>query len=352
MNRDELGAFLSAHAVDVDQGGTWPQVQLLALAKSGFLSGPIPRELGGAGQTDRQHLEANLWLSEQCLTTSFILTQFHGACARIAHSENRPLAKHLLPRLAAGEDFVTLGISHLTTSRQHIRAPAVRITQTDSDLILDGMVPWVTGAAHADYIVTGGTLSDGTQALVVLPTAQPGVSVLPHETLLALTASHTASVKLEGVRLPVDHLLAGPDNDVMAKHGGGAGGLTTSALATGLATRATGMVARQAMQRAELRDSAEQFQRETARLREALLRAADSEPGTSMTTSSNELRQRATLLALRTTQAALAVSKGAGFVRGHPAELAVREAQFFLVWSCPQAVMLGVLEELTCRDGW
>jgi hypothetical protein len=44
----------------------------------------------------------------------------------------------------------------------------------------------------------------------------------------------------------------------------------------------------------------------------------------------------------------LAASKGAGFVAGHPAERAVREAMFFLVWSCPQPVVSAALREFAC----
>jgi hypothetical protein len=51
---------------------------------------------------------------------------------------------------------------------------------------------------------------------------------------------------------------------------------------------------------------------------------------------------------LRATQAYLAASKGAGFVAGHPAERLVREAMFFLVWSCPQPVLAANLREFAC----
>jgi hypothetical protein len=61
--------------------------------------------------------------------------------------------------------------------------------------------------------------------------------------------------------------------------------------------------------------------------------------------SAVEIRRRANSLVLRATQAQLAASKGAGFVAGHPAERAVREAMFFLVWSCPQPVLAAALRE-------
>ena len=63
---------------------------------------------------------------------------------------------------------------------------------------------------------------------------------------------------------------------------------------------------------------------------------------------SETVRQKANSLVLRAAQAYLAASKGAGFVMGHPAERAVREAMFFLVWSCPQPVVSAALREFAC----
>jgi alkylation response protein AidB-like acyl-CoA dehydrogenase len=58
------------------------------------------------------------------------------------------------------------------------------------------------------------------------------------------------------------------------------------------------------------------------------------------------LRVQATQLALQSTQAALTVAKGAGFVAPHPVERWVRQALFFLVWSCPRSVSEGLLMQV------
>jgi hypothetical protein len=60
----------------------------------------------------------------------------------------------------------------------------------------------------------------------------------------------------------------------------------------------------------------------------------------------DRLRGEANSLVVRTAQAALTASKGAGFVAGHPAERLVRESLFFLVWSCPQTVADAMLCDL------
>jgi hypothetical protein len=53
---------------------------------------------------------------------------------------------------------------------------------------------------------------------------------------------------------------------------------------------------------------------------------------------------------LRATQASLAAAKGTGFLASHPAGRWCREALFFLVWSCPQAVMEANLCQLAMLD--
>jgi alkylation response protein AidB-like acyl-CoA dehydrogenase len=311
----------------------------------------VPREFGGSDVSSAQLLAGYEQLAQACLTTCFILTQRNAAIQRIATCEAEGLKAQLLPDLAGGRIFATVGISHLSTSRQHLAQPAVAAELSETSLRLSGSVPWVTGAAHADYIVTGGTCPDGRQVLAAVPTKVQGAVVGPSAQLMALSASATASLELHNVEIPRDHLLAGPVTGVMQQGGGGAGSLTTSMLALGLARRAALLIRKESARRGELCGIAGQFDDELARLRGDFdLAIAGAAPADGALTAS-AIRHRANSLSLRITQAALAISKGAGFVIGHPAELAVREAMFFLVWSCPQPVVQGVLEELACREG-
>ena len=61
--------------------------------------------------------------------------------------------------------------------------------------------------------------------------------------------------------------------------------------------------------------------------------------------SNESLRQRSNSFVLRASQAYLTATKGAGFTSTHGASRAVREAMFFLVWSCPQVVVEAQLRE-------
>lgn len=343
---------LSQRAALVDAADGWPTESWAALCQSPAARWTIPPASGGEELPPEQLVENYSALAEGCLNTCFIYSQRNAAAVRIAASENVAAQRRWLPSLAQGTIFATVGLSHLTTSRQHLQAPAVAVRETGAEYVLSGVVPWVTGASQAQVIVTGGALPDGRQILAALPTDLPGVTVDPPAQLLALSASQTASVTLQDVRIRQADILFGPAEQVMklASDGGGAGSLTTSALALGLSRRAIRGLSAEAARRDDLRDIAEQFEQEQQSLRDDVLRSADPAQGAAPGVAAAGLRQRANSLAVRASQAFMAVSKGAGFVKGHPAERTVREALFFLVWSCPQPVVRGNLEELTCRD--
>jgi alkylation response protein AidB-like acyl-CoA dehydrogenase len=281
---------------------------------------------------------------------------------RIATGASDLARERLLFDLVDGRTFASVGISHLTTSRQHV-APVLRASQRGEDFVLDGYSPWVTGAEHAQHIVTGATLDDGRQILVVLATDLPGVRIPPAPELVALSASRTGRVECDQVEVDSRWLLAGPVHEVM-KQGLGAktGGLQTSALAIGLASAAIEFVQQQAGARNYLVEPAEALVADRDELLAGMLQLAEATPPiagtpqrafptapgerTTCVADGNELRQRANSLALRASQAALAAAKGAGYVAGHPAGRWCREALFFLVWSCPAPVLAANLCEL------
>lgn len=328
----------------------WPDEQLRAMSDAGVLGWLIPEEHGGSGISSGDLNAGYEQLAAACLASTFVLTQRNAAIQRIVQSENEELKKDLLPELATDELFATVGISHLTTSRQHLGTPAVTVERVDAGYFLTGEVPWVTGADRADIIVCGGTLENNTQILVALETITQGVEIVPAVPLMALNSSRTATVKLNHVFVSLEFLLHGPTENVMKQAGGGAGSFTTSALAIGHAGNAIRLLGEEAERRPELIEILRAFADERAALSADLARAAAApeEAAKTPALSAESMRQRSNSLALRASQAYLAATKGAGFVASHPASRLVAEAMFFLVWSCPQPVVLGNLRELAC----
>jgi alkylation response protein AidB-like acyl-CoA dehydrogenase len=319
----------------------WPRELWNELVDAGGTLWGIAPEFGGGGWSSAELLAAGMELARGHLTTAFIWTQFLAAIQRLDKGPPA-LCENWLPRLARCETFATVGISHLTTSRSLGPGPAVRAELGEGGVRITGSIPWVTGLTQADVIVAGATIDDGRQVLVALETSLPGVERAEPLSLLAVSGSMTGRVHLHDVFVPTANVIAGPVENVLKAIGsGGAGSLMTSAVATGHALAAWDYLDR-------ITDGGDGFDEMMRTWRGTLLTLRDDLLSTAKATSSSphtaeSLRVRSTTLALQLSQALLTASKGAGFVTGHPAERLVREAMFFLVWSCPQSVAGEVL---------
>lgn len=325
---------LAQRAERLDETVDWPRESLEDCAAAGVFRWFWDEAAGAPARTDAELTEVYVRLASACLTTTFVITQRQAACARLAASANETLKQRYLPELSAGRSFTTVGISHLSTSRRHLARPVLAATCDQGDFCLNGYSPWVTGAAYAEFLVVGAQLETGAQILIAVPTSTRGVEIEPAARLVALSASHTALVRFQDVRLGAEWLIAGPMDQAMQFGGGGTGGLQTSALATGLSRAALDYLRREAGTRHELALVCDAFDEEWSGLYEDLMALAQGHAGP----AKEDLRARANSLALRSTQAALAAAKGAGYLAGHPVGRWCREALFFLVWSCPHGV--------------
>ncbi|MFM9059649.1 MAG: acyl-CoA dehydrogenase, partial [Planctomycetaceae bacterium] len=313
--------------------GPWRSGAFAALARHDVLAGFVPADAGGRGATEPDLVAGLAAIAERCLTTALALSQWAAAVRIIAAG---PAAtRRRLPALARGDELTTVGISQLTTSRQHAATPALTATPDGTTWRLDGLCPWVTGADSVDTIVSGAATPDGGRLFCVVPTAAAGLAIDPPLAMLALDGSRTSAVRFHGVRA-AEAFPAGPD-------GPRTGGLATTALAVGATRAALALVHAEAAARPALAPIAAGLGAEAeglaARLEAAAARGIDP-------ADRDRLRADANGLVVRAAQAALTAAKGAGFVRGHPAERLARESLFFLVWSCPQSVTGAVLCEL------
>lgn len=326
----------------------WPSRQLELVAQSGVYYWFIPKSLGGMGWSGADIVSGYIQLASACLTTTFVITQRVAAIARICSFGNEEIRDTLLPGLLSGFEPATVGISHLTTSRQHVGEPVLKATETEQGFIINGFSPWVTGAAGASYLMMGAELGDGRQILFVVPANAPGVKIEPGFELVALTGSQTGPVKLNDVIVSRQSVLAGPVESVLLTGPApSTGSFQTSALATGLTQSAIDFIASESINRPDLRSNLAALEEQQAEIKQRLFKLASGVP----VCSKEELRTDANSLVLRATQSALVAAKGAGYVRGHPVGRWCEEALFFLVWSCPQSVLNANLCEFAGIDG-
>ena len=119
LSTDTL-AVLANHAAAADGQPIWPEASWSALVQTGVTRWCIPRPYEGDDLSYPDLLDGYEQLAATCLTTCFILSQRESACRRLRDGDNAALREELLPPLARGETFATVGLSQLTTSRQHL----------------------------------------------------------------------------------------------------------------------------------------------------------------------------------------------------------------------------------------
>jgi butyryl-CoA dehydrogenase len=341
-----LGDGLAALADRTAAEGPWRSGSFRLLASHGLLAGFVPVDCGGTEADETTLLTALAAVAERCLTTALAVSQWASA-VRILAGGPAEVRSARLPALARGEAPTTVGLSQLTTSRRHLGRPALRATPDgDGFWRLDGVCPWVTGADSSATIVTGAATPDDAPLFFVVPTDAAGLVIEPPLEMLALSATRTSVVRFAAVR---------PADVITVTAGPRAGGLATTALALGAARGATRLVHAEARSRPDLGVVAAGLDRDAATIAARLAAAGASPPAntaaagappqelTATPVDRDGLRAEATSLALRAAQAALTAAKGAGFVRGHPAERLARESLLFLVWSCPQSVATSLL---------
>lgn len=314
----------------------WPHAQLQRIAEAGVYRWFVAESHGGFGWAADDIARGYIQLGSACLTSTFIVTQRVAALKRVATSGNTALAQRALPAMLDGSRPGTVGISHLTTSRRHLKKPVLSAIRTGDGFLLNGMAPWVTGAAGAEQLLLGAVAEDGQEILCLVPIADKGILVEKGFDLIALSASHTGVVKCVDVSVSPEMIVAGPRESVLVSgsgKGGGAGGVQTSALALGLAKSAIDFIAAEAEQRPDLTATYESLKDQFALIANQTSAIASGEKE-----NTGELRADANSLVMRSTQAAMIAAKGAGFVTGHPVGRWCSEALFFLVWSCPQTV--------------
>jgi alkylation response protein AidB-like acyl-CoA dehydrogenase len=342
-NLREVLPGIRSRADRLDASGEWPEEDLRVLATLGAMRWAVPLVFGGEELSPIEMHFRYEAIASASLTTALILTQRDSAIGIISAAAQSSFRDELLAKLANNELFTTVGIAQLTTSRQRGRPAIAATAMEDGKFRVDGEVPWVTGAGHAQFIVCGAPLEDGRQILFALPTVLPGVRVFPPLPLVALRGSHTTSVQCKNVILEPRHILHGPAERVLEIRRNSLP-IGQTFLAMGLTVEALNLM--ESIESDTAREARTQLESQLGELRGKVLDFCNpvSNPDPAR---GPELRGACIDLALRATHVAISLYKGASLLAGHPAQRLAREAMFLLVWSCPAPVVDCTVERMS-----
>jgi len=182
-----------------------PPELIRRLAERGYLGLPLPKDLGGGG---RDMVTFGLLAGEVgrgCSSLRSLLTVHTMVAQAILRWGTRAQKEKWIPRLADGSAIGALALSEPSVGSD-AKSVKTQATPAGGDVVLNGHKKWITYGQIADVFLVFAQGEGGPSAFLV-ERDRPGVHTEPILGLLGLRASMTASLHLEGCRIPGDNLV-------------------------------------------------------------------------------------------------------------------------------------------------
>ncbi len=210
---------VAPHALDWEAAKHFPIDVLRDAAELGMAAIYCSEDVGGSGLT---RLDA-VRIFEQLATADPTVAAFmsiHNMCAWMVDSYGtREQRKSWVPRLASMEAIASYCLTEpgAGSDAGALRTRAVRSgPEQNADYVLDGVKQFISGAGTSDvYVVMARTGGDGPRGIsaFLVEKGTPGLSFGAEEEKMGWHAQPTAQVIFEGVRVPADAMLGGPEGE-------------------------------------------------------------------------------------------------------------------------------------------
>ncbi len=191
-----------------------PHIRLLGCA--GYFGLQIPAMFGGLQADETTRHDYSEIVASACGVTAFTQHQFHTAVALILLSKNADLLSTLLPRIAKGEEYCGVTVSHL----RRMGSPELTARRVAGGYVLNGHVPWISGWGLIQSFVLGATLLPSRHHLfgyVDIASAGSGIVASEPMALAVMQASGTVELEIDSLFLPDSHVLGVEPPEVLVE---------------------------------------------------------------------------------------------------------------------------------------
>ncbi len=364
LTRELVAGEIAPRAAEMEARGEFPRELFRTLGKAGLLGLPYGEKYGGGAQPYGVYLQVLEELGRAWAAVAVGVSVHTLACYPLAAFGTAEQQDALLPGLLGGE---LLGAYCLSEAHSGSDAAALstRAVRDGEDYVVDGTKAWVTHGGHADaynlMVRTGGPGPGGISCLLA-DGATPGLLPQAPERKMGMRSSPTASIVLEGARVPVDRLLAGEGAGFrIAMSALDSGRLGIAACAVGLAQAALDVAVDYATQRRQfgraiadfqgvsflLADMATAVEAARALYLSAARRKDASRP---YATQAAMAKLFATDAAMQVTTDAVQVLGGYGYVEDFPVERYLREAKIMQIFEGTNQVQRVVIGRALTRS--
>ncbi|MHB1738832.1 MAG: acyl-CoA dehydrogenase family protein [Actinomycetes bacterium] len=334
---------MAPRVTDDERHARFPRDVFDVLGRSGLFGLPYPEQYGGAGQPYQVYLQVLEELSRTWLAVGLGLSVHTLACFPLASFGTTEQRQEWLPHMLDG---TRLGAYALSEAHSGSDAAALS-TRAVADpagegYTVTGAKSWITHGGYADfYTVMARTSDEGPRGIsaFLVEAGTEGLSAAAPERKMGMSASPTAQLLLDGVRVPARRRIGAEGQGFpIALAGLDTGRLGIAACAVGLAqagldaavgwARSRRQFGRRIIDNEGLGFQLADMAASVASARATYLDAARRrDRGLRFSTEAAVAKLIATDAAMSVTSSAVGVFGGYGYVEDYPVERYLREAK-------------------------
>jgi alkylation response protein AidB-like acyl-CoA dehydrogenase len=345
LTREIVVKELVPRVDQAERTAAFPMDVFRTLGRAGLLSLPYPEEYGGGGQPYEVYLQVLEEIGAAWASVGSGMSVHVLSCFGLFAAGTEAQKQRWLPDALSGEllGAYCLSEAHAGSEPTAMRTRAVR--QGD-EYVITGAKAWTTHGGQADFYMVMARTSEGSRGIscFLVPAAAAGLTADVPEDKMGLTGSTTATMRFDGVRVPVERRLGEEGQGLsIALAGLDSGRLGVAAVATGLAQGTLDVALAYAKERetfgkpiidhqglafviadmAAAVESSRATYLHAARFRDA---------GRAFGRQASVAKLVCTDNAMKVTTDAVQVLGGAGYTRGFPVERYMREAKVMQIF--------------------
>jgi alkylation response protein AidB-like acyl-CoA dehydrogenase len=362
--RDLATRELAPRAAEAEATETFPRDVFAMLGKAGLLGLPYPEEYGGSGQPYEVYLQALEEIGAVWSSIGVGVSVHALSCFGLFTRGTEEQKQKFLPDMLGGELLGAYCLSEPHAGSDPA-AMTTRARRDGDDYVLTGAKAWTTHGGHADFYKVMARTGDGRNDIscFLVPAGADGLTADAPERKMGLTGSTTATMRLDGVRVPVERRLGEEGEGLkIALAGLDAGRLGIAAVATGLAQGALDHAVGYAKERTTFgkpiidhqglafvladMEAAVQSARATY-----LAAARLKDQGLPYSTQASVAKLVATDNAMKVTTDAVQVLGGYGYTRDFPVERYMREAKVMQIFEGTNQIQRMVIGRALAAGG-
>lgn len=207
---DELRAGVAGAALAVDSGER-PTAEILAeLGRRGLLDLGVDSIVDPLSPAENVAGSATLiaLIAEECMSSAFSLWAHRMVLDYFARGERTELNTRTAAQLRAGELIGSTAMAAGLKALAGIEPLGVTGRIEGDEIVVDGQIRWASNLVPGAVVVLPVALEDSRKVITWFRIGDPGAQPSYVDGLLALNATASASLKISGLRIPLDAVLS------------------------------------------------------------------------------------------------------------------------------------------------